>query len=207
MGTRNLTCVIDSKGTLRVAQYGQWDGYPTRLGREILEWLKEHGSSFESFENKLVNVAWATKSDLTKMQEVIDFYRERFPNDDSPMKTVFPSSSRDTDMGVLRMIDELHAWDSKGSKLMLQNDVGFAGDGLFCEWAYVINLQTSRFEVYAGFNKGTRGLGSFEGFELEKSTNDSYGPVGLIAFWRLNDLPDMEEFLSIDVDEEEEEVA
>ena len=32
MGTRNLTKVIDKNGVIKVAQYGQWDGYPAGQG-------------------------------------------------------------------------------------------------------------------------------------------------------------------------------
>lgn len=41
MGTRNLTMVIDRKGEIKVAQYGQWDGYPSGQGATILEFAKD----------------------------------------------------------------------------------------------------------------------------------------------------------------------
>lgn len=40
MGTRNLTIVIDKQGALKVAQYGQWDGYPSGQGAVVLEFAK-----------------------------------------------------------------------------------------------------------------------------------------------------------------------
>ena len=39
MGTRNLTMVI-SNGKTKVAQYGQWDGYPDGQGMTALSTLK-----------------------------------------------------------------------------------------------------------------------------------------------------------------------
>ena len=36
MGTRHITAVV-SEGQFVVAQYGQWDGYPT--GQEMTLWL------------------------------------------------------------------------------------------------------------------------------------------------------------------------
>ena len=39
MGTRHLICVV-SDNQYRIAQYGQWDGYPEGQGAAILEFLK-----------------------------------------------------------------------------------------------------------------------------------------------------------------------
>ena len=39
MGTRNLT-IVHSNGEYKVAQYGQWDGYPEGLGCQLLKYLK-----------------------------------------------------------------------------------------------------------------------------------------------------------------------
>ena len=40
MGTRHYQVVIDKKGTKRVQQYGQWDGYPKGQGKDILAYLR-----------------------------------------------------------------------------------------------------------------------------------------------------------------------
>ena len=42
MGTRNLTKVIDSNGVTKVAQYGQWDGYPSGQGLNALYHATAH---------------------------------------------------------------------------------------------------------------------------------------------------------------------
>ena len=41
MGTRNLT-IVYSNGEYKVAQYGQWDGYPEGLGVQLLKYLREY---------------------------------------------------------------------------------------------------------------------------------------------------------------------
>ena len=40
MGTRNLTLVKDKEGKTKVAQYGQWDGYPEGQGSTILNFIR-----------------------------------------------------------------------------------------------------------------------------------------------------------------------
>ncbi len=40
MGTRNLTLVKDKEGKTKVAQYGQWDGYPEGQGTTILNFIR-----------------------------------------------------------------------------------------------------------------------------------------------------------------------
>ena len=45
MGTRNLTVVVKDE-QVRVAQYGQWDGYPEVTGRGILKILREINKPF-----------------------------------------------------------------------------------------------------------------------------------------------------------------
>ena len=39
MGTRNITKVVHG-GKVKLCQYGQWDGYPTITGVEVLEFVK-----------------------------------------------------------------------------------------------------------------------------------------------------------------------
>ena len=53
MGTRNLVAVqID--GQYKIAQYGQWDGYPSGKGLEVLEFLRERMNE-EAFVKALRN--------------------------------------------------------------------------------------------------------------------------------------------------------
>jgi len=57
MGTRNLTMVI-SGGETKIAQYGQWDGYPRGQGKTCLEFLK--ANNLDKFKEKLKLLRWET---------------------------------------------------------------------------------------------------------------------------------------------------
>ena len=59
MGTRHLICVV-SDGDYKVAQYGQWDGYPSGQGAAILEFLHK-----EDLVSKLLFVGFRCRNQKT----------------------------------------------------------------------------------------------------------------------------------------------
>ena len=182
MGTRNLT-VVQHDGQYKLAQYGQWDGYPSGQGKTILEFLRD---KFDR--EKFISRLNACK--LLSDEEVAALDKD-FSADD--WTKLYPSLSRDTAAEVLEYIQE------STEPVPIQKDFSFAGDSLFCEWAYVIDLDANMFEVYKGFNQ-TPVLGGSRFYDLQnKLTSDStdkYYPVRLEYAWRLEALPTNEEFLT-----------
>lgn len=203
MGTRHLTCVVKD-GEYKVAQYGQWDGYPTGQGVEILEFLTRMNKDI--FSEKIDKLSFLTQEELDNRW----FEFGVIPGSSSVSMSIadefaktYPENSRDTGSRVLNII-----YNSE-EPLKLDNNLEFAADSLFCEWAYVIDLDQNTFEVYEGFNKTP--LSKNERFNfLEYKSRKSYDggtyyPVKLIVVFSLSDLPSEEEFLnSIPNDDEEE---
>ena len=68
MGTRNLTCVYKN-GEYRVAQYGQWDGYPEGQGVTILEFL--HRVNINEFRNAIDKCTWITEDEINEINEAL----------------------------------------------------------------------------------------------------------------------------------------
>ena len=65
MGTRNLTMVIDHKGDVKIAQYGQWDGYPSGVGVNVLNFIKNN-ELFDSLKSKLSKVRFLDEEGIDK---------------------------------------------------------------------------------------------------------------------------------------------
>lgn len=62
MGTRNLTMVI-SGGKPRIAQYGQWDGYPSGQGLTALNFLHGLNGDYSKFKERVEALRFATPKD------------------------------------------------------------------------------------------------------------------------------------------------
>ena len=52
----------------------------------------------------------------------------------------------------------------------------FLKNSLFCEWAYIINLDTKKLEIYSGFNKKPVGDGRYASLQIDDE-KDYYGVV------------------------------
>ena len=214
MGTRNLTMVISNKQT-KVAQYGQWDGYPERQGFTILKFLRK--VNLNKFKAKVDNLRFMTEEDMRIANE----YIQNLPKDGSSWSAndncygKYAWLSRDTGGQILTAImgNPVSYFQPYGEHKkfkykvdFVKDDSNFAADSLFCEWAYVIDLDKGTFEVYKGFNKTP--LGKDHRFRYMQDLNlhmdrekdgtlrhNGYYPVRLLKKFKLNDLPTPQQFL------------
>jgi hypothetical protein len=167
MGTRNLTCVV------------------------VLNFLKELGdladfkqkvAALTEVEPEALKALWVEcgadpDSDMVGMD-----VSERF-------KAKYPQFSRDTGAGVLELINE-------GSVGQVKLTREFARDSLFCEWAFVLDLDNEVLEVHKGFQKRPHKRGRFHDLQPEgrKSVSgDSYYPVALAAEFPFAGLPETDD--------------
>jgi hypothetical protein len=191
MGTRNLTIVIHEEKPV-IAQYGQWDGYPSGNGIKILNFLRS--TSIDRFKEKLKNIRFTTTEDEDEIQNFMKSIGSEngWVNSEQSAKfdKKYPYLTRDIGCDILNLV-----YKSK-SEMLMSNHINFAGDSLFCEWAYVINLDKNVLEVYTGFNK--RPLGKTQRFKyLEKDmkSDNEYYPIRMVKKYKLSELPTNEQFL------------
>ena len=91
MGTRHKQTVINKAGEIKVAQYGQWDGYPSGQGVEILRYLRS--ANLEEYQKNLDSIPLATTEQLEEIDEV-----ENWPE-------LYPYLSRDCGSNIHQMIE------------------------------------------------------------------------------------------------------
>lgn len=175
MGTRHLTVVILNNET-KIAQYGQWDGYPDGTGVSILNFLnklKKKKDGFNLLKEKVSKLKWLSEE---KIKELLI---------DNNWSRKYPYLSRDLGGDIIQYVFEN---DVEG----LINKENFAGDSLFCEWGYVVDLDKNTFEVYEGFNK----LKLDENDRFFKINGvDGYEPIKLVKSYFLFDLPTKNKFI------------
>lgn len=204
MGTRNLT-IVYHEGKYKLAQYCQWDGYPSGQGIDVLRFTAKMVGlkvNRDTFLQNLDKCHEATEDEFGRYwKEITGKELTRFVSFEASKKfaAVHPQLDRDLGAKVLELIT------SSSNGLPLQNAIDFAANSLSCEWAYVLDFDKNTFEVYKGFN--TTPLNEGERFaSLKQVKYDTYYPIKLLKKWALTALPSEEEFLKLTGNEEEEEI-
>jgi hypothetical protein len=127
MGTRGLTKVIKNDKIV-VAQYGQWDHYPSGQGLTALRFLRDE-NNVDKLEKGLY---WLYEVNDQDVEETYNRTGENF-------QTAYPSLIRDTGAEILELIAE-----AKGAIPVLLN-TDFEKDELFCEGVFTVNLDDKTF--------------------------------------------------------------
>jgi hypothetical protein len=128
MGTRGLTKVIKNDKVV-VAQYGQWDHYPSGQGLTALRFLRDE-ANVDKLDKGLY---WLYEVESKDVGEIVD----RIGEDN--FVTAYPSLIRDTGAGILELIA-----NAKGALPVLL-DSDFEKDELFCEGVFTVNLDDRTF--------------------------------------------------------------
>jgi hypothetical protein len=192
MGTRNLTCVVINN-EYKLAQYGQWDGYPSGQGVTALEFLHHlnEENALDTFKDIITNHVYEVSDEAYKQYWVdagADPDAEWVGMDVSDkFNENHPALNRSTGAKILSYI-----YDNNGGEI--KSSLDFAANSLFCEWCYVIDLDKNTFEVYKGFSKEPL-IESDRFFFLNEKSDNDYDPVKLLAEFSLHDLPSSEDFI------------
>ena len=176
MGTRSLTAVY-ADGKYRVAQCAWYDGYPSGRGAQLLAILKD-------LDLKELRKACLQCTGISR--EELDRKHEADPKWKAPRQR-----SRDLGPEILYEIV-----DNGLRELVV--DWECALDSLWCNWVYVVDLDSNTLEVFQGFNKEP--LPEDARFYANGHYEDYNGvgrfyPVRIVASWPLDQLPRRKVFL------------
>lgn len=142
MGTRNLTKVIDKQGVLKVAQYGQWDGYPAGQGVNALNAISLYANEIE---RGLSRVRWVNQSEIEAVEKSLPDAYFYGTDDSQKFQALYPNFTRDTCANILNVV----AWSVGEVTLVDESD--FEKDELFCEGVYEVDFQQGLFvSTYGG---------------------------------------------------------
>ena len=185
MGTRNLTMVV-LNGETKIAQYGQWDGYPEGQGLTILNLLKTFDLNI--FKEKVAMLRWLTDEECNQLNKT-DWVKHH------------PYLSRDIGGKILGIVYDGKLCSTLFDKTTIELDIqilglinheSFAHDSVFCEWGYVIDLDNNTFEIYKGLNKSPlKDTDRFFGPQ-----QDGYYPISERVRFDLSNLPSSNIFLN-----------
>lgn len=142
MGTRHYQKVVTKDGVIKVAQYGQWDGYPSGQGLGILEFLRTQ--DLNKYQDNLIKLRWGVKEDYEKIDEWAKGVRGEKLDYDEERKLLHQNKqhyalSRDCGSNV--------------HKLILDGDVEYllhttnAEADRYCEGFYTIDFNQNKFIV------------------------------------------------------------
>lgn len=123
MGTRHKQTVINKKGEVKINQYGQWDGYPSGQGKDILSYLRN--GNLKKYQKELEKINRITKE------------QDKMVQDDKNWKQNYPYLSRDCGSYIHQMIEDgsvkfvAHIDDEEAKK--------------WCEGFYTIDFKNNTF--------------------------------------------------------------
>jgi len=171
MGTRGCWGFrIDGQDKLT---YNHYDSYPTGLGKDLVEALQ--------------TIPLAELKDKARALRLVD-------GDDTPTKKEREELREFANLRVSHGTDE--DWycllrETQGNMTatfkagVMIDSHDFLENSLFCEWAYIINLDSGEFETYKGFQQKYHSHGRY----YSTMAKEGYYPVALVKQYRLQDIP------------------
>lgn len=171
MGTRGLAGFrLNSTDYL---QYSHNDSYPNALGKQFSSRL----SKFQAGDLRAL-----VENVRVIDQDVVE--KEPSPEDWEKYKQFADESlNRKSWYVLLRNLQHDPITSIEAGVILLYNS--FINDSLFCEWAYIANLDTEKLEIYKGFQTEIHTSGRYG---TEVPNNMSYYPCALIKEIPFSDL-------------------
>lgn len=178
MSTRGLYAI--RKGGVDKGTYNHSNSYPDGLGRDIIEFCKLHTIEELNTFYLLTNLI---NSDNMPTPEQIKICK------DNGYANFSVSTGKEDDWYCLlrNLMGNFNAYSraiDNNQQIFMEDGIDFIKDSLFCEYAYIINLDNETLEFYLGFQNQADPSNRYG-----KEPNDSgYYPCKLVMTTNLTDL-------------------
>lgn len=158
--------------------FNHFDSYPEGLGQTIVDFLRK--TPREELVQAARRIVLVNEDSRPSSEQIAEC--RKFADLSVGRQTI------DSWYCLLRQAQGKPQAYTNGLRYMIDNR-DFLADSLFCEWAYVMNLDDNVLEVYRGFQK-KRDCNSRNRYRDLPRLNKKYYPVALIAEFSLADIPE-----------------
>ena len=188
MSTRGLTGFIADGQWF--ATYNHFDSYPEYLGMQVLEFCKQV-KNWDVLKENVLNLTLINENKDKPTQEQAQEYMAYYDNPNTE-KIVLDW------YWVLRNLQGsaiLYAIENGNAKHMIDSHA-FIEDSLFCEWAYIIDLDEMKLRVYKGWQKRPPHEGTILPQDVDRNEagsvfdDYSYYPCRMLYAYSLYELPE-----------------
>jgi hypothetical protein len=169
MGTRGaLGFYVNGETKLT---YNHSDSDPAWLGKAVCEFVKDSENDLHRIAERIVLV---TEDVPPTEKQIVHCENFKITN-----THVGSPSEKMTWYQALREAQGDLGYYANDLDYMIDGQ-NFLSDSLFCEYAYIINVDTNKLEFYEGFNKDRKASGRYADCEPQNHSGDYYG-VALVG--------------------------
>lgn len=192
MGTRGLYGI--RKGGVDKCTYNHFDSYPDGLGADVLQFCATH-----------------SEEQISKLFDLIEIFNTKVPPTEEQKRmckqngyvdlTVSNRTDEDWYCLLRELQGNIRAWDEalkQDAKIPMEDDKDFIKDSLFCEYGYIINLDTHYLEFWLGFQNEPDPNNRY-GAEIYHDYSEDYYPCKLVGEFKLSDISthNVDEFIDM----------
>lgn len=165
--------------------YNHFDSYPSGLGSDVAKFI------YNANRNNMWGAARRTLDEV-KIKDLDDIPTEEelrlylpFVPDSAFVSSLFIERSNDPPVTLKPRWGRLFDRTMGNIAIILESRVcpeqsAFLINSLFCEWAYIVNLDEELFEVYVGGNEDPNAPGRYAKFKRDTTRTDNYYGVALL---------------------------
>lgn len=181
MGTRGLFGF--RKNGIDKAMYNQYDSYPECLGRKVIDWLKTvTPEKLNEMFDKIVLVNADEKPNETEKAELKEC--ELYGDDRNSEEWYWAIHAIQGNPSLIEKIADTYG------KVYMTDDISFIKESVFCEYAYIVNLDEGVLEFWKGWQTKPWSENRY-GTDEVSGTSKKYYPCKRISILRFRDIADI----------------